>query len=60
MFTRIWGLLRYRSHRLAYRENPFEREAYANQSDLGYLDKRSLWSWTGYVRKCGSVSGAAE
>ena len=33
-----------------YYDNPFEREAYANDRDMGYLDKRRRWAWLGYIR----------
>lgn len=44
------GLVRYRDGAKAYRENPFEREAYSNQNKYTYLDKRPLWNWVHYVR----------
>jgi hypothetical protein len=45
------GLWRYRGDgRKAYRENPFEREAYANDEDEEYLSKRDRWAWARYVR----------
>ncbi len=43
------GLVRYRSGKKAYYENPFEREAYDNQKKYTYLEKRPLWSWTNYI-----------
>ena len=33
----------------AYRTNTFEREAYANESDLTYLSKRTLFAWLKYL-----------
>ena len=30
---------------LAYRANPFEKEAYANEGDMSYLDKRKHFAW---------------
>lgn len=44
------GLVRYRSGKKAYRENPFEREAYDNEKKYTYLDKRPLWNWKNYIR----------
>lgn len=41
--------LNYRSWSLAYRAISFEREAYANEKDLGYLKSRSLWSFIRYL-----------
>ena len=29
----------------AYRSNPFEREAYAHESEPGYLESRPTWAW---------------
>jgi len=29
----------------AYRSNLFEKEAYANQDEQGYLEHRQLWAW---------------
>ena len=52
LYALFWmiGLFRFRSGELAYRENPFEREAYSNERKYTYLKKRPLWSWTNYVR----------
>lgn len=35
----------------AYRDSPFEREAYANQSNLNYLATRPLFAWVRYILK---------
>lgn len=42
------GLYKYKDRYKAYRENPFEREAYANDYDPIYLIKRKKYSWKGY------------
>lgn len=34
----------------AYRQSPFEREAYDNQSDLGYLFRRPGFAWIKYFK----------
>lgn len=39
------NLGRYRNHVQAYREIVFEREAYAQQSDLTYLKTRKVFQW---------------
>jgi hypothetical protein len=39
------NLLRFRDHDRAYRHIIFEREAYAMDTDQGYLRGRSLWSF---------------
>ena len=44
------GLVRYRSGAKAYRQNPFEREAYDNQRKFTYLVKRRRYAWIHYVR----------
>jgi len=44
------GLVKYRSGSTAYRENPFEREAYINEKKYTYLEKRPLWNWVHYIR----------
>ena len=36
-------------HYQAYRNISFEREAFANETDLNYLDERKLWSFWRYV-----------
>ena len=38
------------SHDQAYRNIVFEREAYARESDLDYLKKRSLWQFLNFYR----------
>ncbi|AOM76556.1 hypothetical protein BFS30_04930 [Pedobacter steynii] len=42
------NLIRFRNHYLAYFNIRFEREAYANENDLGYLSRRKLFSWFRY------------
>lgn len=42
-------LIRFRDTHSAYRNVSFEREAYANQADLEYLQQRKQWSWTSYL-----------
>jgi hypothetical protein len=32
----------------AYREIPFEREAYMEESNLDYIKNRKLWAWVKY------------
>ena len=43
------GMVRYRDGAKAYRENPFEREAYSNEKKRTYLDKRKRYAWLNYV-----------
>lgn len=35
----------------AYKDTPFEREAYANQHNPNYLDSRPWFAWVRYIRK---------
>ncbi|MCW2118727.1 hypothetical protein [Flavobacterium sp. 7A] len=43
-------LLQYRNAYLAYKNISFEREAYANESNLDYLNERRLFSFLYYIR----------
>ena len=52
----VWYILEYWIHRLkgkspqhAYMSISFEREAYANDDDFGYLKKRKIWGFWRYV-----------
>ena len=47
----IIGLVKYRDGKTAYFENPFEREAYANDQNLNYLNERKPYAWINYLRK---------
>lgn len=38
-----------KSHYQAYRSISFEKEAYMNDRDSGYLEKRKAWSWVRYL-----------
>ena len=44
-------LLLCRSWMRAYRDMSFEREAYGNDGDFGYLQRRRAYAWLGYVFK---------
>ncbi|WP_281226604.1 hypothetical protein [Flavobacterium aquiphilum] len=43
-------LLQYKNTNLAYRNISFEREAYANEQDLNYLEKRRFFRFWKYTR----------
>ena len=52
----VWYILEYLIHRLrgkspncAYRSISFEKEAYENDEDLGYLKRRKLWAFLDYI-----------
>jgi hypothetical protein len=42
-------LIQYKNKDLAYRNISFEREAYANESDMEYLKNRSIFRFTKYL-----------
>ena len=42
-------LIQFKNTDLAYRNISFEREAYANEKDLNYLQKRSFWKFLKYL-----------
>ncbi|AOW09391.1 hypothetical protein EM308_07670 [Flavobacterium gilvum] len=44
-------LLQYKNTNLAYRNICFEREAYANERNLGYLKKRPFFRFLSYLHK---------
>jgi hypothetical protein len=44
-------LLQYKNANLAYRNISFEREAYANELDLEYLEKRRFFRFLTYLRE---------
>jgi hypothetical protein len=43
------GFTKHFSFSKAYKENPFEKEAYDNQSKVLFLDERPLFNWKNYV-----------
>lgn len=43
-------LLQYKNWKKAYRNISFEREAYANQANLDYIENRSIWAFLKYLR----------
>lgn len=45
----IFRLVQYRDAHKAYRNISFEREAYANQSDMGYIQSRRHFAWFNYI-----------
>ncbi len=45
----VVGLIKYRSGKLAYYNIPFEREAYQNDEDFGYIFRRPCWAWVKYM-----------
>ena len=49
VFYYLKGLARYFNGKEAYKNNPFEREAYDNERKTKYLERRQLWAWREYV-----------
>lgn len=49
VFEWLVRLIQYRNHDKAYMNISFEREAYANGHDLGYLPRRRHYSWLKYL-----------
>lgn len=45
----IKGLFKEKDGAQAYRQNPFELEAYDNDEDPEYLEKRRLYAWRKYL-----------
>lgn len=46
----LFRYIQYRQVYLAYKNISFEREAYANESNLNYLKTRSFWQFLKYIR----------
>ncbi len=42
-------LIQYRDNYVAYLNISFEREAYARETELDYLQKRTFWSFLSYL-----------
>ena len=45
----LFNLIRYKNHDQAYFHIVFEKEAYANDQNLTYLQQRGLFSWLKYI-----------
>ena len=45
----LWNMAVYRNGAVAYMNNPFELEAYANDNKDGYLLTRKRYSWVRHV-----------
>ena len=43
-------MLRYKNKKLAYRNISFEREAYANELQKDFLQKRRFWNFLNYLK----------
>lgn len=49
LFYYIKGRVQGLNHDEAYRNNPFEKEAYQNEDNLDYLVTRNKYAWTKYL-----------
>ena len=48
VYDYIKGVLKYHDKEQAYRQIRFEQEAYSNETDLGYVNKRHKNDWKKY------------
>ena len=46
----LFRAVQYGSWHIGYKNISFEREAYFFEGDVGYLDRRKLWSWTRWIK----------
>ena len=46
----VWGLVKFRSFHAAYRNIPFEKEAYEHDLDPTYPLNRKTFSWVKFIR----------
>lgn len=46
----LLNLFKYKRHYAAYLNIAFEREAYANETDMAYLNKRKYYNWLRYFK----------
>ena len=49
-FEFLIRILQYKDRHLAYRNISFEREAYANESQKDFLQKRKFWNFLNYMK----------
>ncbi|MES2417564.1 MAG: hypothetical protein V4541_05220 [Bacteroidota bacterium] len=49
LFHYLINLIKYKSHDQAYLHIVFEKEAYANDTDLDYLKHRRSYAWLSYL-----------
>jgi len=45
----LFRLIQYKNQYVAYQNISFEREAYANEKDLQYIQRRSFWKFLRYL-----------
>ncbi|HMC00767.1 MAG TPA: hypothetical protein VKN14_07000 [Flavobacteriaceae bacterium] len=49
-FEYIIRFIQYKNWKLAYKNISFEREAYKNETNFGYLKTRKFWHFLKYIR----------
>lgn len=50
LFEFFFRLMQYKDSTLAYENISFEREAYANESQAGFLEQRKFWNFLNYLK----------
>lgn len=45
----LFRWIQFKNRKMAYRNISFEREAYANEKDLRYLQQRSFWNFLKFI-----------
>jgi len=45
----LFRIIQYKNRYTAYRNISFEREAYTNEKDLQYIDRRPFWRFLHYI-----------
>ncbi|HLA55895.1 MAG TPA: hypothetical protein VK623_07325 [Flavobacterium sp.] len=48
-FEYLVRLIQYKNRKIAYENISFEREAYANEKNIGYLKSRRIWSFLKWI-----------
>lgn len=46
----LFNLWRYKDRGKAYLNIVFEKEAYANEAETGYLRERKFWAWLKFLK----------
>ncbi len=50
LFNYLINLIKYKGHKLAYRNIIFEKEAFLNEGNPYYLKKRRFWSFVNFYK----------
>lgn len=49
----LYNLVKYKQHHIAYLQICFEKEAYANEQNLNYLNQRKRYAWYKFLFNSG-------